>query len=820
MTAGRVMFLRDCLRDLRYGWRQIAAAPLVTAVAVLTLAVGIGANAAIFSLLDTALLQTLPVQDPKSLRTVWVVTRSGVEMSNIPYQFFNELRKDPQSFSGLFAFDRGKQNFDTGGDIDQVVVQSVTGGYYSTLGVRSFLGRTIDDQDERNRQRVAVLSYAFWSRRFGSDPAVVGKTIYISGVPTAVIGVTPPRFFGTDQGASPDVTVPFDNPIELANVWATVRVKAGVSDQQAEAEANVALQRALELMRPGLGNYRESDREEILTQRAALTRGDRGLGYALDSYTTSLRILMLLSGVVLLIACVNIANVLLARFTARTQEIGIRLALGAGRRRLVQQFLYESVLISAMATAAGVALAFWMQRALVVLLMDDEARQGTHFTLNAHVVAFGVGAAIVTLLLFGLVPALHATKAEVLPLLRGEAQGKRASRLSLAKGLIVGQIAASLLLLSGAGLLVRSFTKVVAVRPGVAVENLLVMTIVMNPREHQNVYPASMYQELVERVRGVPGVMSTALGWNSALGSGGHYRSVWVEGQPPENGQVAGFNVVGPGFFSTAGIPLVQGREFSPRDAAGAPKVAIINEAFAKQYFPEQNPIGRHFGDEGEKSTFKYEVVGVVADTRNMFLKKAAGPLFYQPLMQDLHGDEAGNVVLHVRTRGNPKLMMDRVRGEIRALNPHIPVRDVTTLAERLSLAQRPDRMMAILASFFGALALVLTAMGIYGVIAYGVGRRTKEIGVRMALGATPGNVLGMIVRETLALVAAGAIVGLPLAFVCTRVLKSMLFGVEPADPITAVVCLGVLLGAGIAAGYLPARRAALLEPVSALRAE
>jgi hypothetical protein len=247
--------------------------------------------------------------------------------------------------------------------------------------------------------------------------------------------------------------------------------------------------------------------------------------------------------------------------------------------------------------------------------------------------------------------------------------------------------------------------------------------------------------------------------------------------------------------------------------------VVVINEAFAKRYFPDQNPIGRHLGDQGEKSILKYEVMGVVADSRNMFLKKAPGPVLYQPLLQDEHGD-ATNVVLHVRTRGNPRLMLDRVRFEIRALNPHVPVRDVMTLSERLSLAQRPDRMMAILAGFFGSLALLLTAMGIYGVIAYGVGRRTKEIGVRLALGATPRNVLQMIVRETLMLVAAGAILGLPLAFICTRVLKSMLFGVEPQDPITATACIGVLLIAGLVAGYLPARRAALLEPVSALRTE
>jgi predicted permease len=811
------MFLRDCLRDLRYSWRQFAATPLVTCVAVLTLAVGIGANAAIFSLLDTALLQTLPVHDPQSLRTVEVVTRSGVGMSNIPSEFFNELRREPQSFSGLFGFWRGQMNFDAGGDADRVLVQTVTGGYYSTLGVPSFLGRTIDEQDERTRQHVAVLSYPFWARRFRSDPAVVGKSVNLNGIPTEVIGVTPPAFFGTDQGVSPDITIPLDYPVQYANVWATVRLKEGVSDKQAKAEADVALHRALESMRPGLASHPASDREEILTERAVLKRGDRGLGLELGSYTDSLQVLMLLSGAVLLIACVNIANVLLARFTARAHEIGVRLTLGASRRRLVQQFLVESALLSAMAAVAGLVLAFWMQRALVVLLMDEEARQAIHFTLNAHVLAFSGGAAIATLLLFGFVPALRATKVEALALMRQETGGTRWTRSVLAKGLIVVQIAASLMLLSGAGLLVRSFSKLTSVHIGVPVEKMLVMTIGLSPREYQQAYLSSVYQEIVESVQRVPGVVSVALGWNSALASGTHERWIWVEGRPFQEEQLAGFNVVSPGFFSTAGIPVLKGHEFSDRDVLGAPKVVVINEAFAKRYFPEQDPVGRHFGDQGEKSILKYEVIGVVADSRNMFLKLKPGPVFYLPLLQD---ERAGSVVLHVRTRGNPRLMLDRVRSEIRALNPHVPVYDVATLSEWLSLAQRPDRMMAILASFFGSLALLLTAMGIYGVIAYAVGRRKKEIGVRMALGATPRNVLGMIVRETLTLVAAGAILGLPLAFVCTRVLKSMLFGVEPQDPITAAACLIVLLMAGLAAGYLPARRAALLEPVSALRAE
>jgi len=807
----------DLWQDVRFGLRSLRKSPAFTVIAVLTLALGIGANTAIFSLLDTALFQTLPVYDPGELRTIEVVTHSGIEMSNIPSEFFDQLRKSPQSFSGVFALWRIRMNFDTGGDTDRILAQSVSGSYYSTLGVGSYLGRTISEADEQSRAHVGVLSYSFWSRQFGNDPAVLGKTVNLDGVATQIIGVMPPGFFGTDRGVSPDITIPLDNPVQLANVWTTVRLKQNVTDSQAQAEAEIALQHALESIRPGLTNYRAKDREEILTQHAALTRGDRGLGLALDPYTAPLRILMLLSGVVLLIACVNIANLLLARFAGRAHEIGVRLALGASRRRLLQQLLLENGLLSVMGALAGLVLAFWMQRALIVLLMDDAARQAIGFTLNGHVLAFSAAMAIVTLLLFGLVPAIRATNAEALSFLKRETRRNRVSRAGLAKTLIVVQVAASLIMISGTGLLVRSFRKLSALDTGVPVENMLVMRIGLGRREYHQPQPPSIYQDLVERVERVPGVMAATLGWDFAFASGTAGKSVWVEGQSPERPQSAGFNVVGPGFFSTAGIRVLQGHEFSNRDVLGAPKVVLINDTFAKRYFPGQNPLGRHLGDQGAKSIFKYEVVGVVADSRNMFLREAVGPVLYQPLLQD---EWASNVVLHVRTRGNPSLMLDRVRSEIRALNPHLPVYDVTTLDERVSLALRPDRMMAILAAFFGFLALLLTAMGIYGVIAYAVGRRTTEIGVRLALGATRANVLGMVVRETLTLVAAGTLLGLPLAFACTPVLKTMLFGVGPQDPATLCGVTATMALTGLLACWLPARRATRVDPMVALRHE
>ena len=811
------MFLRGFVQDLRYSWRQFTRAPTVIGIATLTLAIGVGANAAIFSLLDTALLQTLPVHDARQLRTVQVVTRSGATMSNVPSQLFAELRKAPQSFSGVFAFWRMKMNLDAGGDTSRVLVQFVSGGYYSTLGVRSFWGRLIDERDERNHERVAVLSHSCWTKRFSSDSNILGKTIRLNGTPTQIIGVTPPAFFGTDQGISPDLTIPLEDAVPFANVWTTVRLQENVSEKRAQLEADLALQRALNAMRPALADYRESDREEILSQHAVLTPGDKGLGLALDPYTPALRTLMLLSGAVLLIACVNIANVLMARFDARSHETGVRLALGASRRRLVQQFLTESAFLAIFGVVASLGLAFWIQRALVVLLMDRDVQQEVRFRLDVHILLFSAAATIITLVLFGLVPALRGASSDVSSLLKPNARGTSTLHLGLAKGLIVTQIVASLLLLSGAGLLVRSFRNLAALDVGMPVENILVMRIGLDQREGLPAQPASIYQELAERIQHLPGVSSVALGWDFAFASGEENKSVWVEGQPPEQGQSAEFNVVGPGFFSTVGIPLVYGREFTRRDVWGSPKVVIINQAFANRYFPSQNPIGRHLGDEGEKSILKYEVIGVVADSRNMSLKRSTQPVLYQALLQD---EWASNVVLHVRTAKNPLLMQNRVRSEIRALNPNFPVYDLTTLRERRSSALRPDRMLALLASFFGCLALLLSAIGIYGVISYAVGRRTREIGVRLALGATRAAVLWMIVRETLMLVAVGAAFGLPLSFICNQVLKATLFGVAPQDALTASASLGVLVLAGTAAAFLPARRAALLQPASTLRAE
>jgi putative ABC transport system permease protein len=806
--------LRDVMRDLRHGLRQFARAPMLTTVAVLTLAIGIGATTAIFSLLDAALLEPLPVPHADELRNVIVVSPDGASMSNVPSAFFDQLR-DASSFSGVCAFWRSLMTVGAGGESERIPVQLVSGGYYATLGVRAFAGRLIDDADERDRRPVAVVSYAYWRRRFGSNPSAIGQMLTVDGAAATIVGVTPPEFFGTDRGVSPDVTLPLTSTPRLANLWVTVRVKPGVSDDRARADTGAALGRAFEVLRPNLSRYRPSDRDAILGERADVVSGDTGLGLAMSPYVDPLRLLMVLAAVVLLIACVNIANLLLARSAGRSREMIVRLALGASRGRLVRQMLAEHALLATAGAAGGLAIAGWIHRALVVLLMDRPAAETLAFGVNTHVLAFAAALLIATLLVFGVTPAIRATSPDGPSLLQRAAPVSRGSRLGLLKGLIVVQAASAVLLLFCAGLLVRTFENLGRIDTGVAAPHLLMMRLGFDERAYDPARAVDAYGRLGARVESVPGVESVAFGWDFAFGSGTAYKSIWAEGQPPDRSQNAGFNVVGPGFFATAGIPLVAGREFSPRDIVGAPKVVIVNEAFARRYYPGRNPVGRHLGDEGAGSVLKYEVVGVVKDTRTMALRSAPEPMLYQPLLQDPYVTSA---VLHVRTHGDPRRLQQLVEAEIHAVDPSLPVYDVTTLDARRATALDHARMMATLAGFFGILALVLMAFGVYGVIAYAVSRRTVEIGLRLALGATPGQVRSLVLRDTLTLMAAGGAVGVPASFLAGRLLETALFGVTPQDPVTAVVCGVVLIGAGGLAGYLPARRAARLEPMTVLR--
>lgn len=806
--------LRDCLKDVRFGLRQFARTPVLTAIALITLALGVGANTAVFSLLDTYLLENLPVKDPKQLRTVAVVSRTA-SMTNVPFELFEQLRPS-KSLSGVFAFWTMQMNLDSGNETDRILAQMVSGDYYSTLGVRAQIGRTIQDSDVTHHEPVAVISHTFWVRHFGADPAAIGKALNLNGIPTVVIGVTAPEFFGTDRGVSPDITIPLEER-RLANIWTTVRLKPGADEKQALAEVEVALQRALLAMRPRLERYRESEREEVLTLHAALLPGSKGLGFARMAYLPSLKILIVLCGMVLLIACVNIANLLLARSISRSSELGVRIALGADSFRLVRQMLTESALLAVAGTAMGIGCAFWMHRGLVRLLMNESELQALPFRLNLHMLAFAAGMSVLTGLLFGIIPALRASQIDAWSLLKSDAHSSNSFRLGFAKGLIIMQVGTAMLLLVGSGLLVRTFQNLSAIDSGLEVRNMVMMTVGFNPKEYSAASVPELYQQLVSQVAEASGVRSVTLGADSAFSGGGWNKSVWVEGQPAERDQTTNFNVVGPRFFSTTGIPLLSGREFTANDRRGQPPVVIVNETFAKRFFPGRNPIGMHLGDEGPTSTYKYEVIAVVADSHNRSLRRPLEPKLYQPLLQD---DYASSVVLHIRTDGNNPLVSELARNAVRALHRNVPVYDVSTIGAQVDLALRQERMMAVISGFFGVLALFLTSIGVYGVIAYAVVRRTKEIGIRIALGAAPNKVRRIVLRDTLGLVIAGTIVGIPAAIAGGRALKEALWGVAPQDPLTISVCGLMLLLTGCIAAYIPARRAAKLDPIAALRAE
>ncbi len=819
--------LHDIFQDSRYALRGMKRSPIVTVIAVLSLALGIGANTAIFSLLDAAMIKTLPVRHPEQLVTLRVETPDGGWMSNVPSELFDEVRKSPRAFSGVFAFWRQTVPVQLEGDTFLAPVQTVSGDFFATLGVQPELGRLINraDDDAAETAPVAVISHAFWVRRFGADRSAIGRTIYLNSRTVSngivsfnyeaatIVGVTPPEFFGADRGINPDITIPLGKS-DLSDLWVMGRLKPGVSEAQARAEVNAALHRAFETIRPRMEKWRALDREEFLSLRGGVAAADKGGGSRkLFEYREQLLVLMLLSGVVLLIACVNIANLLMARSAARSQEIGMRLALGAGRARLLRQLLTESWLLSLLGTVMGIFFAFYSHGSLAMFLFPQSTAESVEFTLDLHVLAYTVGIASLCTLLFGLMPALQATRVDVISVLKRTPASTSRLGLRPAKALIVAQVAISLLLVVDAGLLSQTLYNLHRLDAGFDSDGLIVLRINIGQARYEGPAAANFYREIVSRTQALPGVISASVAANSVFGSGGWSKSVWVEGRPSEEKQYSAFNVVGPDFFSTTRIPVLLGREFTDRDVLGTASVIIVNEAFARRYLTGLNPIGRHVSDGRTNS----EVIGVVKNAKYGTLRDDAEPMIYEPLFQE---GRASGVTLHVRSHGNPAPLLAGIRERIHAFNPALFTYDARTLTEVITQSLQRDRMMAALASFFGLLAMLLTCIGLYGVIAFAVARRTKEVGVRMALGADCPDILRMVLRETLLLVLSGSMLGIPAALASASLLRKMLFGLRPDDPATIAGAVLLLLAVGAFAGYLPARRAARVDAMSALRWE
>ncbi|MCI0389447.1 MAG: ABC transporter permease [Acidobacteria bacterium] len=815
-------------QDLRYGVRMLLKHKGFTSVAVLSLALGIGANTAIFSLIDAVLLKNLPVRAPEQL---YLIAHSGLrgvsEGSNFP--FYEQIRDHSRSFSEVIAFNPNQWKVTVKDETEQVSGQVVSGNYYPTLGVGALIGRTLTVADNQvpGGHPVAVISYAYWKRRFAQDPGVLGQNMTINLTPFTIIGVTPPEFFGLQVGRSADITVPMSmHPLVGSGAglgnrdgWWRLpmmgRLKPGVSIEQARAEVDLLLQQFLDEVKT-----RPQLRQDHF-KRAELMPAGNGLAELRRQFSDPLRILMAIVGLVLLIACANVANLLLARAAVRQKEVAIRLALGAGRLRLIRQLLTESVLLAVMGGLLGLLFAYWGADYLVSFIPQEGAPITLHFNPDLRVLSFTVALSLLTGILFGLAPALRATRLDLSPALKDDARGSGVgpSRLGLGKLLVVAQVAISLLLLIGAGLFVRSLQKLRGLDTGFERNNVLLFTIDAYGTNYKDTKLAALHRGLLERLSVMPGVRSASLSQYSPISGAGQGRRISVPGfahQSEEDGLIT-VNWVGPNYFETMGIPLVVGRAFTPGDNEQAPRIAVISESVARYYFPNENPVGRRINISRPPEGGECEIVGVVKDAKFQSLRQENQRLVY---LAHLQGPPWRLMTFALRTAGDPAGLIAAVRHEVRAAGEDIPMTHVKTLVAQIDESLAQERLVASLSGFFGLLALLLSCVGLYGIMAYTVARRTREIGIRLALGAQPGNVLWLVMRETLLLVLIGVATGLPAALATTRLISTLLFELTANDPLTIALATSLLIAVAALAGYLPARRAARVDPMVVLRQE
>jgi macrolide transport system ATP-binding/permease protein len=812
--------MQSLIKDIQYGFRSFLKRPGFTAIAIVTLALGIGANTAIFSLVNTVLLRPLPVPHPEQLVAVYGTLHDGADYTIQSYLNYKDYRDRNDVFSGLMAYRFAPISVSHESRNERVWGYLVSGNYFDVLGVQPFLGRYFVPEEDKTpgSHPVAVISYGYWQKRFASNRGIAGQSLTLNGHVFTVIGVTPQGFNGTEVAYAPELFVPMmmEHEIEPGNDWlesrdsdnlfAVGRLKAGVTPAQAESALTaITLQLGKEYPRENEG------------------RGVRLLTPGLfipdirNSVISFSGVLMGVVGLVLLLACVNLANLLLARATERRKELAIRLAVGASRARIVRQLVTESVLLSLAGGVGGLLLAAWINNLVASIKLPTDIALVFDLRLDWRVLAFAIAVSLATGIFFSLLPALKSSKPDLVPALKDEASMAGFRRSRLRNALVVVQVALSLVLFVCAGLVVRSLQVAQRTRPGFTPENAVALSFDLGLQGYTEEKGRAFHRQLIERAQSVAGVRSVALTSTVPLTLDFSYNTIYVEGQTTtgnSNLPLAVPNEISPGYFRTMEIAL-RGRDFTERDSKDESRVAIVNETFARRFLPGRDAIGGRFNFSGPDKPY-WEVIGVAADGKYNSLGEDPKAAFYRPLLRDY----STNVTLVARTVGDPQAAIAALRGELQRLDPTLPLYDVQTLSEHMSVPLFPFRMAATVLGSFGVLAIVLAAIGIYGVMSYVVAGRTREIGVRIALGAARRDVLLLIIRQGMTLAVVGLGIGLLIAFGVAQLLAKLLFGVSPVDPLTfAGVSLLLALVAALAC-YIPARRATKVDPLVALRYE
>jgi putative ABC transport system permease protein len=815
-------------QDLRYSARMIMKQPGFTIIAVVTLALGIGANTAIFSVVDRLLVRQLPVPEPESLVNVLGRDGKGGEDSSFSYPIYADYRDQNDVFDGLLAYSEISLNLSDGGQAERLTGVLVSGNYFGVLGVTAALGRTFSPDEDRTAgtHPVAVLSYGLWQRRFASDPTIIGRTITLNTFTFTVIGVGPAEFRGVRRGLSPDLYLPIQM---ITQAWPTRSAKDLTN--RGFSWLNV-----MGRLKPGLNRLQAQDAMSSLSSRIeknypgftwpmiGLEDGSQGETGEIFNLRTPLKLLFATVVLVLLIACVNIANLLLARAQTRTRELAVRLALGASRRRIIQQMLTESLLLSVLGGLLGLVLALWLTSVLAAYSppTGNSSPPLLDATLDWRVLIFTIVLSLFTSLIFGLIPAWQSSKPNLTTTLKEETSTNSASggRIQLRRLLVSAQIALSLIVLVGAGLCIRSLQKLQKIEAGFEAAKVLVVGLNLSLNGYGTDRGQQFYSNLLERASTLPGVEAVSFGRIVPLGGNGMRTSLSIEGYTPSDTKPINFdmNIVGPSYCSTMKLPLIAGRDFTTKDNVNSPPVVIINEAAARTYWANQDPIGKRliFDAPGGRQPEAIEIIGVVRNSRYRSVTESYRPALMLSAWQRYTPD----LSIHLRSAGDPAPLIEFVRSEVKALDPQLPLTSIRTLEEQRSNSLYSERVTALLLSAFGVLALLLAALGVYGVMSYAVTQRTREIGIRMALGAQTGDVLKLLLRQGVWLIIGGVAVGIAGALATTRWVRSFLYDVSVTDPLTFITVILLLIGVAMLACFVPARRATKVDPLTALRYE